>query len=208
MNSLQELRRRRFGKSVVPIVDAATDVGHVVGSEAHWAAHTSPLVLTMGRSGGEFNYSVHLGDLKHSGRWLPPRHSLKSIAAVELADGIRVVRSQRRLVVIESSEVSLSFRRVGLTVVEAARADDSRTVARFRALPSPRQPRCFIEIDPGLTPDEQSIAIVAMASGVVLMLRPLPQLAVANWPFAWQRPVLAGERTQRRWLREIGLEPE
>jgi hypothetical protein len=123
------------------------------------------------------------------------------------ADGVRVVTAGRGSAVIECDGAQLTFRRDGFSCVEAVRVGsggESTPVARFRSVPKPTMPDSFVEIDPGVSRAELTIVAVGMASGVVLLVRRLARLAVANWLFPWQRPVFVVPRSMREhWLTEV-----
>ena len=197
---LQPFRRWRLGRLPLFQGNSVQHSGRLVGSEIHEAPHFMTIRLSMFATRGTFTFNVGFDSVVHSGRWLPITNTLRSLVGAELSKGVRLVAARKHSAIAEYGNSRLSLQRAGLTGVVVTNVDDGRTVARLRSIPNTRSLKSFLEVDRIATAEEVSIVVVAMASGIVLMLRPLARFAVVHWPFAWQRPVLSRHATRRRWM--------
>lgn len=170
-------------------------LGFVVGGERHLAPDGDRIQLTMSRSGGRFEYCVETGGMCISGVWLPDSTPRRRLAGSSPSPGVVCTESSGTSVVVSKGNTSLQFRRKGLTVIEAVRADSDTVVGQYKAFPRISRSKSYIALLDNITRDERVILVAAMASGVVLILRPLSSWAVAHWLFSWQRPVFRSSRT-------------
>lgn len=197
--SLIPLVRRRLGRVPVPARSARPGL-RVVGAELHEALDggSMSLCFTMYARDTEFEFDVGCQHVTHSGRWFARSRTAANLTGAVLSNGLRVVQSDRRSATVEQGFAQLRFVRTGLTTVTAFRKDGEEPIAVFRSVPLPSAKGSFVAMSPTATHDEVTICAVALASGVVLLLRPFSRIGVVHWPFAWQRPVPPWARSSRQ----------
>jgi hypothetical protein len=147
---------------------------------------------------GRFEYEVLSGSETFSGHWLADSTNSKRLAGAEISREVICTESTRTSVVLASADTSLRFIRRGVRVVEALRLNDGVVVAQYYALPPVRKCNTYIALSNQLQRDERPIVLNAMASGVVLLLRPFSRVAVVHWPFSWNRPAFVERKKLSR----------
>lgn len=202
--SLVALRRRLLGRISVDWHDP--DGGRMVGGELHAAPGAPTIALTMSVGGGQFHYVVvHEGCVSSGVRTVSNQWISQWVGVALSSDGVWIVEAARGRALLELGDARMAFRRRGLTTVVASRPSDTAQspVAVFRSVPRPAARSSFIEIDPAVSSEELAILAVAMASGTVLLLRPLARLALMYWQFSWQRPALTPARRREQWAADV-----
>lgn len=205
------LTRHRVAKTAV-VVNEPVPVrgGRLRGVEIHAASDAVPTLFVQVRAqDGAFWFSTGWpGSRPHSGRWLPDKTRAWNLDGREVAAGFTATGERRRTQLVGPDGVTVEFRRTLWLRVAAYNVTTGKHLANFDVVAR----RSFVSLSKAISESELSCVVVAMASGVVLLTRPFPSVAVVAWLLPWQRPVMKSRRAQealaQRLLGRVPLQGE